>query len=177
MLEKRDVDACVDVFKCASPGLSAALSGRGRLLDYATGADLPNRAPYSAVVILAGTNDLADDGVSAAAVFSRLQRLHEACYAAGVLRTVAIGVPESVYGSRNRRHDAVRCEVNSLLAAWAAAPERRGCCMYLPCPAGLQDLCPDGLHFTPSGYEVLGEGVARAAGAFLLRGTLTAFEA
>jgi lysophospholipase L1-like esterase len=173
LLRRKDDDSCSDVFLSVAPGLSAALGGRGRLVDYATGRFLPVRAPYDVVIILAGANDLADRTVTADRICANLQRLHRVCLDAGVKRTVAVGIPESVYTSQNRFAEAVRAETNALLAAWAESDAAAaGRCKYTPCPTGLRDLCADGLHFSAAGYDVLGAGLgAGELGHFIVHGT------
>jgi lysophospholipase L1-like esterase len=160
MIREAGNSACTDVFFCVSPGLSAALAGRGVLWDYTGGAaSRQPSAPYDLVIILAGTNDLANRGVTPERVFSNLQRLHEMCYAARVPRTLAVGIPQSLYGSRNSDFDAVRERTNALLEAWASGSSAGRCC-YVPCPTSLSDLGTDGLHFSASGYETLGTELA-----------------
>jgi lysophospholipase L1-like esterase len=128
---------------------------------------------YASVALLAGTNDLARMDASPESIASNIQALHELAWAAGVQRTVAIGIPP-ISESRGQTWDFEerRSAVNRLLADWAASSAAAGRVRYIPCPVGLPDLSVDGVHFTPDGYQKLGTGVADAAGAFLVRGTL-----
>ena len=124
----------------------------------------------SLVVILAGTNDLAyygDDGdegdgasVLVDEITNNLLKLHRIAWECGVPRTLAVAVPPSGYQAINKEARRIVAEINGRLRETS-----EGCTMaYTPFPfpfeEGGENWDDDGLHFTPTGYRMLGENLA-----------------
>ena len=139
-------------------GLAAALDGVG-----VHTADTLHPPRFDTLILLAGTNE-AFQGVSPEDIAENIRRLHERAFAAGILRSVAVGIPPvaSTHALSNRFYP-VRVATNALLEAWAASTKDQPHEVhYVLSPAGLGDLLPDGVHFTPAGYARLGIGLADA---------------
>eukprot|EP00760_Papus_ankaliazontas_P002227 PhM_4_TR10896/c0_g1_i1/m.19515 len=85
----------------ASPGLSHALRSKH----------------YDLVVIMAGTNDLADTA-DADRVFTALAALHGMAHKAGV-KTVALPIPQSAFTNRVEAKAAQREDINRMLETFA----------------------------------------------------------
>jgi lysophospholipase L1-like esterase len=153
-------------------------------LDAALSAAAAEGAPYSHVVVLAGTNDLGrvaqgHAGRTPADVVADVRALHEAAHAAGVPVTVAVSVPQPAFEGGRPPFVAVRAEINAGIRAYAAAADGSHAVLLADADAALPNLNateevrqrrwePDGLHFTPAGYNELGALVAAtltAAGA------------
>jgi lysophospholipase L1-like esterase len=125
-----------------------------------------------ALVLLAGTNDLGSELMQPEVIFRGIKDLHELAWAAGVRRSVAVGIPP-VATDRLKwapSFDSRRIAVNRMLEQWASEPSVRDRLRYIACPAGIPELSRDGVHFKPAGYERLGVGLADAMGMFLARG-------
>ena len=143
--------------------------------------------PLSLVLILAGTNDIDDDGggddVAGAisAVVDPIIRLHRACHeVGGGVRTVAVGVPGSAWQEVNDRASRVRDGVNKELRRFASSDEGGKRVTYVDFPFpfshggrgragrdgdGDGECCSelwndDGLHLSEGGYEALGRRLA-----------------
>lgn len=147
---------------------------------------LVNDGPFDAALIMAGTNDLADEP-EAAEVAQNLCLLHRACHAAGV-PTVALSVPPSRVSQKEAPLARLRREVNSLLKQWAEGkgahrPGRgknggTGVLLYVDTErllpydreSGLWEV--DGLHFSRAGSRHLGERLAPLLRPLLLEGAL-----
>jgi lysophospholipase L1-like esterase len=124
----------------------------------------------SLVVILAGTNDLGygDDASSVDEITDNLLKLHRIAWECGVPRTLAVGIPPSGYQAVDREARQVVNEVNDRLRETS-----EGCTMaYTPFPFPYEEdgenWDEDGLHFTPIGYQALGESLAPVVRRILL---------
>ena len=122
------------------------------------------------VVILAGTNDLGYNSESAPIV-TAVCGLHEIAHSLGI-STVAVGIPPSAYQSMQSEAAELANMVNRELQAWCG--DRPGSlCTFTDHPVaswskGDARWAPDGLHFSPEGYRVLGEGLAPVVSEMLL---------
>jgi lysophospholipase L1-like esterase len=116
--------------------------------------------PLSAVVLLAGTNDLGFERPVQDIVDS-IVALHRLCYDENVAHTVAIGVPPSAYQSVNKEATQYAQQVNEGLKGFCNSESRA---TFVPFPFGWaqgdERWASDGLHFSPSGYKELGESLA-----------------
>ena len=122
--------------------------------------------PASLCVILAGTNDLAYGG-DAGPIVGAIAGLHEAAHGEGV-RTVAVSIPPSGWQCADGGARRLADEVNGALRELCAneAPGGIGSmATFVEFPirefrreSGLW--APDGLHLSPDGCRILGEGLA-----------------
>eukprot|EP00947_MAST-08B_sp_MAST-8B-sp1_P000070 g70.t1 len=125
--------------------------------------------PRPLALIMAGTNDLGDDGISAAGVVANLKKLHEAAHDCGWC-TVALSVPEHgqegvVPSVKNKR-----LEINASLRAFVedeASPAVSRCLAFVDSAAMMPYSSGNGrwddpLHLTATGYKELGERIAEA---------------
>ena len=113
------------------------------------------------VIILAGTNDLGYASGSAPIVRS-VCGLHELSHELGV-PSLAVGIPPSAYQAMQPEAAARAREVNDELREWCN--ERIQLCSYVEHPVGSWSegdarWAPDGLHFSPEGYAMVGERLA-----------------
>ena len=136
--------------------------------------------PLSCVIILAGSNDLGyalaganDNPVQA--VLQPIQALHEIAWAAGVTNTIAVAIPPSGYQARVAEAAFLALEVNQALEDFCEASSTRSQgnrATFVPFPFDFEfvrdhddtdttttNWSPDGLHFSPKGYQVLGESL------------------
>ncbi len=117
--------------------------------------------PLSMVILLAGTNDLGYQ-TSVPDIVKSIQALHEICHAEGVLHTLAIGIPPSQYQTLHEGAAAKAQHVNHLLEDYCQ--QSGSSTSFVPFPFAWSpdnDLwSPDVLHFSPRGYQVLGESIA-----------------
>merc|ERR1719335_852448 len=147
-----------DVFGRVGPGLRKLLAEQG---------------PFDLVVIMAGTNDVANPQLPAEEVLRSLKKMHEACWAVGT-PTVALSVPESsVTGTAQFPEERARWhKLNNMLAAWAQAEQRERSPRaplfvdsarlvsfdHAAHARGLWDA--DGIHFTADGSREFGSKLA-----------------
>lgn len=138
-------------------------------------------APYDVVIIMSGTNDLADRS-TAASIVASVAKLHEAAHAEGA-GSVVLPIPESnIYhhgsqpGSEAAWYASLRDATNRALRQWAEAqpPELVAyvdAAAFVPFnPSTRRTLWePDGLHMSPAGYEAFGTQLAPAVAAFVAR--------
>ncbi|KAI2504225.1 hypothetical protein MHU86_10248 [Fragilaria crotonensis] len=127
---------------------------------------LQQHAPIHIVIILAGTNDLAYSA-SNDDIIRNLMTLHEICWNDAIQpqqrHVLAIGIPPSAYQAQYPDVAARVVALNQELSeASARQPERL---TYVPFPIPSwnrndDQWSPDGLHFSPKGYQVLGESLA-----------------
>jgi lysophospholipase L1-like esterase len=114
--------------------------------------------PLSLVILLAGTNDLGY-GFNAEEIAENILSLHRVCFQEGVPRTIAIGMPPSGYQSVNADAADLARGVNEKLQDFCETNPAR----YLPFPFAFErngeNWDPDTLHFSPRGYQVLGESL------------------
>jgi lysophospholipase L1-like esterase len=127
-------------------------------------------APIDLVILLAGTNDLGYSDQPMPIVQSILA-LHQLCYDEGVRHTIALGIPSSGYQSVNQPASMVAQTINNELAGFAQREPRA---TFVPFPFDYQQgddkWAPDGLHFSPAGYQVLGTSLAPTV-EFILKST------
>ena len=117
----------------------------------------------SIVIILAGTNDLGYE-VSSDPIINSIKKLHEVAHEEGV-STLAVSIPPSAWQSANDEASKLALQTNEALKEWC-----NGCSMayYASFPINAHkgsndpNFAPDGLHFSPDGYKVLGDGLADA---------------
>ena len=112
------------------------------------------------VILMAGTNDLGH-GESVETITNNLVHLHTICFDNGVARTIAIAIPPSGYQSRvPNAADTVRL-INSNLERASETDSR---ITYVPFPfafeQGGENWYADTLHFSETGYRVLGQSLA-----------------
>ncbi|CAB9513133.1 expressed unknown protein [Seminavis robusta] len=115
------------------------------------------------VIILAGTNDLgyaaSGNDNPAATVLEPIKALHEMAWKEGVPKTIAIAIPPSGYQSRVADASFLAMAINQELEAFCQESNGKALFCKFPFeyePAG-DNCAPDGLHFSPKGYQVLGE--------------------
>jgi lysophospholipase L1-like esterase len=117
-------------------------------------------SPMKVAIILAGTNDLGQTP-DPRPIIENVIALHRLFSAAGVPQTVAIGVPSSGYQSAVPEAAQKAQTVNDALAQFC---ESEPGATYVPFPFGFSQgddkWSPDGLHFSPKGYQILGESLA-----------------
>lgn len=116
--------------------------------------------PASVVVILAGTNDLGY-GESGEKISHHIWKLHEAAWETGVPRTIAIGIPPSGYQSMVEEARNKALDINHGLETACANNHPRAAFMPFPFEfeRGGENWDEDTLHFSPMGYQVLGESL------------------
>lgn len=116
------------------------------------------------VILLAGTNDLGH-GESVETITNNLVQMHHICLdsANGVVarRTIAIAIPPSGYQSRVPPAAETVRSINSNLENFANSNSR---VTYFPFPFpfehGGENWSMDTLHFSETGYRVLGQSLA-----------------
>lgn len=131
-----------------------------------------DEGPFDLAVIMAGTNDLAEDP-EPEDLLEHIVVMHKACHKAGV-PTVALGVPPSRAASGEYSLADPRKTVNKLLRAWSRGPDnakarngRPGIISFVD----TDELMPydradgnweaDGLHFSRAGCLRFGERLAK----------------
>ncbi len=133
-------------------------------------------APYTHVVLLAGTNDLGRlnildaGGRTPAAVLADVRALHASAHAANA-STVAVTVPQPAFESSHPHVAHGRAAINAGLHAFAALSNDTVLLAdadrelpNLTAPESIRRVRwePDGLHFTPAGYDELASVVHSA---------------
>lgn len=123
------------------------------------------KARYDLVLIMGGTNDLADK-VPTAVIVRNLEALHRAAHAAGA-RTVAMTIPESGSAMHVPWLGDARRRANEAIQAWASAepPDRTlfvDAAAFVPYNEGGSPHMweNDGLHMSAHGYEAFGRALA-----------------
>lgn len=121
--------------------------------------------PLSLVILLAGTNDLANGAATAGQITQNLLRLHAVCHECGVVRTLAIGIPSSGYQAINADVATLVATVNSSLRHQIASQQERTCTTtFTTFPFRFvyqgENWNTDSLHLSPKGYQLLGESLA-----------------
>jgi len=120
----------------------------------------------SCVILLAGTNDLgyvySDNDDPVETVLKPIRQLHELAWQEGIPRTVAIAIPPSGYQARVADASFLCTAVNQALESFCQ--EHAAKATFVPFPfdydASGDNWSPDGLHFSPTGYQVLGQSLA-----------------
>ena len=127
---------------------------------------LQQQAPIHIVIILAGTNDL---GYSSSndEIIRNLMALYDICWNDPMQQiqrhVIAIGIPHSSFQVQYSDVGDRVVALNQELAQWCARQPERITYVPFPIPSWDQNddrWSPDGLHFSPKGYEVLGESLA-----------------
>lgn len=178
-----DEGVSAEVIGCGLSGLTAVELARGldelKLRDHfgrvgpGLRSFIAEKGPFDLVMIMAGTNDVANPHSTVKEVLASLKSMHKACWEAST-PTVALSVPESsVTGTAQFPQAAKKWHaVNNALSAWACAEEGE---LSLTSPflvktarllsfdkaaraRGLWD--PDGLHFTVTGSRAFGSNLA-----------------
>jgi lysophospholipase L1-like esterase len=117
-------------------------------------------AGVSLVILLAGTNDLAQH-ITAGEIASNVRALHVVSYATGVPRTLAIGIPPSGYQWWEESAAALAGKINGKLKEWVSQEDKASYhASPFPFERGGENWAPDTLHFSPRGYQVFGESLA-----------------
>ncbi len=150
------------------PGWTAsALLQEGGFSGILDNIEKATSGPADLAIILAGTNDLAYESDSKS-IFQSITQLHEVAHSKGV-QTMAIGIPPSAWQTQSASARLVANQVNHMLENWAKDTGSSNKCMasYFPFPITLYDKesglwSPDGLHFSPTGYKLIGESLAPA---------------
>ena len=133
------------------------------------------RPPFVAqiVILLAGTNDLTHflRGVgdeqqqdnAKKLLASNLMRLHEAAMEAGASHTVAVGIPPAAFQTGETARAKVATDITSSVNQHLKEHTTKNM-TYMPFPFPFDgasgNWSPDGIHFSPQGYEVFGREVA-----------------
>jgi lysophospholipase L1-like esterase len=127
---------------------------------------LEQQAPIHIVIILAGTNDLGYS-LSNDDIIRNLMAMHDICWNDPMQQiqrhVIAIGIPPSAFQAQYSDVGDRVVALNQELAQWCARqPER---ITYVPFPIPFWDRnddrwSQDGLHFSPKGYQALGESLA-----------------
>lgn len=117
-------------------------------------------AGISLVILLAGTNDLGYH--QADEIATNVQQLNQVPYAVGVPRTLVLSVPPSGYQANNENAAKRAGRVNDLLEDFTSKEDRATFTASVPFPfeRGGENWAPDTLHFSPRGYQVMGESLA-----------------
>jgi lysophospholipase L1-like esterase len=113
----------------------------------------------SLVIVLAGANDVGV-GSGAEEVVGNLLKMHRVAWECGVPRSLAIGIPPSGYQAANSDARQLVNQINDELRRTS-----EGCTMAytsfpFPYEASGKNWDDDGLHFSPDGYQALGESLA-----------------
>ena len=151
LLHTADQQTVTDVVPRQWPGLREQLRAAGP------------PGTYAAVLIMCGTNDLADR-VPTRSLLANIAALHAIAHEAGAA-SVALTIPESLAARRVAWLGRARDDANDALRAWAAAQpshrvhlvESAAIVPYDPA-SGLWE--PDGLHMSKAGYGAFGRGLA-----------------
>lgn len=135
-------------------------------IQEATSDDDDGRRPPSLVIILAGTNDLGrfvSSSSGAKTVTENIIALHRACYEMHVPRTLAIAIPPSAFQHYNSQASTLAHAINENLQGYCREQEQQRA-SFFPFPfnytRGGENWNVDGLHFSPHGYQMLGESLA-----------------
>lgn len=135
--------------------------------------------PLSCVIILAGTNDLgyalagddsSTDDDPAQMVLKPIQELHQMAWEAGVKHTIAVAIPPSGYQARVAEASFLALQINQALedfckeqsqgrATFVSFPFEFEFCRSDDDEEDSNNWSPDGLHFSPRGYQRLGESL------------------
>lgn len=130
---------------------------------------LEDKGPFDAVLVMAGTNDLAHCP-EPVELLNSIKALHQVCHDFGV-PTIAFTIPPSKASTRkNSQIEIIRKEVNEHLRSWAeesckSSPIGRVCCFVdsdqlLPFELSSGNWEDDGLHFTRAGSWEFGSQLA-----------------
>lgn len=123
---------------------------------------LLKRSQPDLAIILAGTNDLGFVAESEPIVRA-VCGLHQLAHVLDV-PTLAVGIPPSAYQAMQPEAAELANMVNRELRAWCLAAGS-SLCTYVEHPISSwsrtdERWAPDGLHLSPEGYRLVGEGLA-----------------
>ena len=136
---------------------------------------LQQHAPIHIAIILAGTNDL---GYSSSNddIIRNLMTLHDICWNDAIqpqqCHVVAIGIPPSAFQAQYSDIAARVVALNLDLAQVCARQPDRLTFVPFPIPSWNRNddrWSPDGLHFSPKGYQMLGESLAPIVSDILIK--------
>lgn len=142
-------------------GLTTALRNAATL-------STPSSPPIHVAILLAGTNDLGY--ADAQPILDNIIQLHQVCLTNGVLHTVAVGIPPSAFQFMYPDAAAKAETINRGLTQYCESHKDQS--TYVPFPFPFRSegnranddvstqWAPDGLHFSPRGYQTLGESLA-----------------
>jgi len=134
---------------------------------------LHTRGPFDLVLIMGGTNDLANASVTPQRIAANLQKLHTTCHDVGTC-SVVLSVPPNAnvvqQGSKSEAYVRRWQSVNSLMHEWATAggaggDGRVGVLLHVdvesivPYVRGAPEWEVDGLHLSAEGSTVLGNAL------------------
>lgn len=124
------------------------------------------------VIIIAGTNDLAYEK-DADVIFNNIKKIHQIAHEKSI-PTLSFGIPDSSWQQQSVETALLRKDVNHKLYQWSKNNENDSLVHYKPFPIEQFDRssgfwAPDGLHFSPLGYEHLGTSMAPAVISLLSR--------
>eukprot|EP00899_Mesostigma_viride_P022575 jgi/Mesvir1/3501/Mv11984-RA.2 len=150
---------------CGEADVSPMAARLGDLLKTRTEGTTDSNAAWTHAIILAGTNDLVTKK-SSDDIIACLQTLHSLCFQAG-MRTLAVAIPESGYQTTHPAIRQKREAVNEKLRAFVEQHKDMSAfadlAAALPFPASREDTAAwslwqmDGLHFSATGYDRMGE--------------------
>eukprot|EP00547_Thalassionema_nitzschioides_P000453 CAMPEP_0194204968 /NCGR_PEP_ID=MMETSP0156-20130528/4349_1 /TAXON_ID=33649 /ORGANISM="Thalassionema nitzschioides, Strain L26-B" /LENGTH=207 /DNA_ID=CAMNT_0038931115 /DNA_START=165 /DNA_END=788 /DNA_ORIENTATION=- len=111
------------------------------------------------VIILAGTNDLAY-GTDCQIILNSITGMHDIVHAKGG-KTIALSIPPSGWQAKSNSARSLANSVNDKLESWAKENDKT---TFTPFPIQEFDRnsgfwSPDGLHFSPDGYQKIGESL------------------
>ena len=158
MVEMLDHEAITDVADQTWPGLRRKLSHA--------------QEGYDVVIIMSGTNDVADRQPTQT-VLNSIEALHKVAHAAGA-RSVAMTIPESLAALRVDWLGRARREANEAIRAWATSQPSElvhfvDAATLVPfTQSGSPRLWEfDGLHMSAAGYATFGRGLAPLVESFV----------
>lgn len=119
-------------------------------------------------IILCGTNDIAyqpPSDTDPTKIFKSIIKLHEMAHELEI-PTLAVSIPPSGWQTRSDHAKNLASDINDCLNEYCMSSENKA--IFIPFPIssfgkyddGDDVWAPDGLHFSPRGYQVLGEGLA-----------------
>ena len=139
------------------------------------------------VIIMAGTNDIANHEATPSSVFESLRTLHEIALQNGIQKTIALSIPPNANTELGcqmghvhtetcqtmlQNYTACWKETNELLEKWSNENETKtkyvnvaDCVAFSKTSGNWED---DGLHMSEQGYDCLGEALAGVVGKHFL---------
>eukprot|EP01080_Neovahlkampfia_damariscottae_P000284 gene284-6699_t len=127
---------------------------------------LNQKNQFQVAIILGGTNDLAYK-LSAEQIFENLKKIHELCFSQGVMMTICVTIPENVVDFDYEEYNERKRKTNDLLREYVKQNQQKMvlCDLYSKIPYSStteeerKELWDDNLHFTPKGYDKMGEEI------------------
>ena len=117
------------------------------------------------VILLCGTNDLGyqpPPDSDPTKISNSIMKLHEVAHEYGS-PTIAISIPPSAWQASSNHARNLAQGINTCLEEFCSSSKKNAVFVPFPIPNfgkyddGEDVWCPDGLHFSPRGYQVLGE--------------------